>query len=321
MAPMQTPRIGATSGVVNGILYVAGGAYGSSVLSSVEAYNPATNTWSYKAPLPAPVTNLVPGQAGVLNGMLYVVGGWCCSGNGQDFSTVYAYDPVSDSWASKASLPSPREQASIAVVGGILYAIGGSTEGVGIIADVEAYDPSTDTWTAKAPLPVARWASVTGVVDGIIYVVAGNDINTAATTTTYAYDPSTDTWTTKAPMPTGQDSATGGVINGILYVAGGGVPAGALNTVQAYNPGADKWLEMSPMPTARFYLSSGVIGNTLYALGGTTQGAYASYYALATNEAFTSPLQTKDDCKDGGWQKLGFRNQGQCVSFINHNGN
>ncbi len=25
---------------------------------------------------------------------------------------------------------------------------------------------------------------------------------------------------------------------------------------------------------------------------------------------------TKDQCKDGGWQELGFRNQGECVSFF-----
>jgi len=25
---------------------------------------------------------------------------------------------------------------------------------------------------------------------------------------------------------------------------------------------------------------------------------------------------TKDQCKDGGWQELGFRNQGQCVSYF-----
>jgi len=27
---------------------------------------------------------------------------------------------------------------------------------------------------------------------------------------------------------------------------------------------------------------------------------------------------TKEDCKDGGWEALGYRNQGQCVSDTNH---
>lgn len=216
--------------------------------------------------------------------------------SGQYLATVYAYNPATDTWTSEAPLPSPRAQSSIAVANGILYAIGGYAS-AGPIADVEAYDPNTNAWTAKAPLPVPRWASVAGVVNGIIYIAAGNDLNGPATTTTYAYDPSADAWTSMAPIPTGRSgSATGGVINGILYVVGGcAVPAPALNTVEAYNPATNTWAEMSPMPTARFYLSGGVIGNTLYALGGTTQGAYASYYALATNEAFTPPDTTPPD--------------------------
>jgi DNA-binding beta-propeller fold protein YncE len=36
--------------------------------------------------------------------------------------------------------------------------------------------------------------------------------------------------------------------------------------------------------------------------------------------ATTPPLQrpvTKDDCKDGGWRRFGFPNQGQCIAFVN----
>jgi hypothetical protein len=40
-------------------------------------------------------------------------------------------------------------------------------------------------------------------------------------------------------------------------------------------------------------------------------------------EPFRTPI-TKDDCKNGGWQSVRdadgvpFRNQGQCVSYVNH---
>src|SRR5690606_14199965 len=27
-------------------------------------------------------------------------------------------------------------------------------------------------------------------------------------------------------------------------------------------------------------------------------------------------VQTKDDCKDGGWESFGFANQGQCIRFV-----
>jgi hypothetical protein len=32
----------------------------------------------------------------------------------------------------------------------------------------------------------------------------------------------------------------------------------------------------------------------------------------------TSPLPTsKDQCKNGGWEDFGFKNQGQCIKFVN----
>ena len=27
--------------------------------------------------------------------------------------------------------------------------------------------------------------------------------------------------------------------------------------------------------------------------------------------------ETKDDCKKGGWMQFGFKNQGQCIRFVN----
>jgi N-acetylneuraminic acid mutarotase len=50
-APIPTPRYVPASAVVNNILYVIGGcdsqcAVGGGALTKVEAYNPATNTWS-----------------------------------------------------------------------------------------------------------------------------------------------------------------------------------------------------------------------------------------------------------------------------------
>jgi hypothetical protein len=35
-----------------------------------------------------------------------------------------------------------------------------------------------------------------------------------------------------------------------------------------------------------------------------------------TNGAPTS----KEDCKDGGWKKYGFKNQGQCIKWVNEHG-
>ncbi len=60
----------------------------------------------------------------------------------------------------------------------------------------------------------------------------------------------------------------------------------------------------------------------------TTSGAFQTTYgggpydAFVAKFSFCSQPETKDDCKDGGWQSFcnpSFKNQGQCVSWVNHN--
>lgn len=75
-APMPTVRSGIGVAVVNGLIYAVGGVYspGSTdgFMDAVQAYDPATNTWTGRAPLPNAGTELA---VGVRNNTLYVVGG------------------------------------------------------------------------------------------------------------------------------------------------------------------------------------------------------------------------------------------------------
>ena len=58
-----------STSVVNGIIYVVGG-YG--VVSTVEAYDPATDTWTEKPDIPTPRGSL---RSESVNGKLYAIGG------------------------------------------------------------------------------------------------------------------------------------------------------------------------------------------------------------------------------------------------------
>ncbi len=124
-APMPTPRVGPAVGVVNGILYAVGGSccnpgHGSQTLNTVEAYDPTTNTWRAKAPIPTPRRVLA---LGVLDGILYAVGGFI-EGKGA-VNTVEAYDPVRNAWTTRTPMPMGRSLLAVGVVDGILYAVGG----------------------------------------------------------------------------------------------------------------------------------------------------------------------------------------------------
>ena len=41
-------------------------------------------------------------------------------------------------------------RAGVAVVNGLLYAVGGHNTNIGSLGTLEAYDPVSDTWTTKA---------------------------------------------------------------------------------------------------------------------------------------------------------------------------
>ena len=128
-AAVPTPRFGLAVGVVNGILYAVGGYDGTHYLATVEAYNPVTNSWTTKASMPTP--RLAP-SVGVVNGLLYAMGGDDYTDVFGDYSShgiVEAYDPVTDSWTTKAPMLTPRTDFSLGVVNGILYAVGGLKRG------------------------------------------------------------------------------------------------------------------------------------------------------------------------------------------------
>lgn len=51
---------------------------------------------------------------------------------------------------------------------------------------------------------------------------------------------------------------------------------------------------------------------TACAVGETTNGLGAIFCILIDNNP-----TTKADCKNGGWEEYGFKNQGQCIRFVN----
>ena len=283
-APMSIPRASFAAGVVNGILYTAGGNT-LSTYTMVEAYDPVTNTWTPKTSMSTP--RYQP-AVGVANGILYAVGGW----NGSTtIATVEAYDPITNTWTPKAPMSIPRHGHAVGVVNGILYAVGGAgpLNGSGYadspLATVEAYDPATDTWTPRASMSMPRSDLAVGVVNGILYAGGGYS-NGSLVATVEAYDPATNTWTPKASMLVPRWMFSMGAVNGTLYAVGGdSTIIGLLAAVEGYDPGTNTWTPKPSMPTPRYGLAVGVVNDTLYAMGGCCSGAGN----LATVEAYTPP--------------------------------
>lgn len=158
-SPMPTGRqYLALAAATNGKLYAIGGLVFSppSVtpvqirpVNNVEEYDPATDAWTVKAPLPAARWSI--GAVGAHNGKIYVVGGQTRS------STVYDYDPATDTWATAPSLTSEHSDApaglapngTIYVVGGFVT-LGGSTLEEGVFEVPRPTVTATPTQTAPA---------------------------------------------------------------------------------------------------------------------------------------------------------------------------
>lgn len=98
-------------GVLDGILYAVGGHDGPLVRKSVEAFDPATHTWTTVSDMA-----LCRRNAGVvaMNGLLYVVGGDDGTSN---LSSVEVYNPKTDSWTMLPScMGIGRSYAGVAII-------------------------------------------------------------------------------------------------------------------------------------------------------------------------------------------------------------
>ncbi len=146
----NTPAVG----VIDDKIYVAGG---ETARTAMEVFDPATNTWTSRAPMSVGRNHCA---GGVLDGKFHVVGG---RGNGAAPTAHEAYDPATNSWSTRAPMPTGRSGMAAGVVGGELYVFGG--EGDALHGEVEVYNPRTDSWRRLPDMPVPRhgiWAAVIG---------------------------------------------------------------------------------------------------------------------------------------------------------------
>jgi N-acetylneuraminic acid mutarotase len=225
------------------------------------------DTWVAKAPM-----HVARGKLGVaaVNGKIYAIGGDARSGEypyvGLVVGTNEEYDPETDTWTFKASMPTPRYGFAIAVYQNKIYCIGGitrvdSTTGwVGTAAN-EVYDPATDTWENKTAMPTARFELQANVVNGKIYLIGGKvpghyDFPNWTSSLNEVYDPATDSWTTKAPIPVATSYYPSAVVDNKIYIIGGHTDPYS-NVNQIYDPETDTWSKGAIPPSGIRYATAG----------------------------------------------------------------
>lgn len=262
----------------------------------------------------------------VVDGKIYAIGGF--NGSTVEKESILAinelYNPATDSWTTKTSMPTPRYAFGIAVYQNKIYCIGGKNE-EGVTGVNQVYDPETDTWENVTALPTPRAELDANVVGDKIYMIGGG------ATQNEVYDPSTDTWSTETPLPTAVYYYASAVVDNKIYLIGAsdltlnqiydtekdswstGAPVHYLSTRGTgvattgeyapkriyvigggsaipisdnliYDPESDVWNNCTRMPTARDRLAVAVVDDILYAIGGAN-GWMSGFHA--TNEQYT----------------------------------
>jgi N-acetylneuraminic acid mutarotase len=173
-AAMPRPRGASVVGVIDGVVYVAGGLAGGAV-DQVDSYDPATDTWTPLANLPAPRDHAC---GGVIDGVLYVAGGRTGSPDNPE-PTLYAYDVAGDAWTTRAPMLTGRGGTACGVIDGKLIVVGGEGNAAvpsGVFPQTESYDPVSDSWTTLEPMLHPRHGMAAAVANGQLFVPGGADV-------------------------------------------------------------------------------------------------------------------------------------------------
>jgi N-acetylneuraminic acid mutarotase len=192
LAPMPTKRGAASAGVVNGKIYVTGGANSlagltengihparpHNVVATVEEYDPATNSWKTVRPLLLARNHHLAVGAG---DKLYVIGGRVggafISSASNNIDLVEMYDPAADLWTPRTRMPTARSAAAGGLYNNNILVAGGEGQDQRFLAAfkaVEAYDTVLNRWQVLPSLPHQRHGLAAGVIGDRFYTVSGD---------------------------------------------------------------------------------------------------------------------------------------------------
>jgi N-acetylneuraminic acid mutarotase len=180
LAPMPGKRCSAIAENVGGKIYVIGGvttmdnttdvAFNGQgparVLGVNQVYDPATNTWTNKSPMP---TGRNHAFSGVVNGKIYVIGGRIGHGfvtTSSNTDVVEEYDPAKD----------PRSGGGWATYNGKIYVAGGEVQNERYSAafrSLETYDPVANRWDILPSLPGAVHGNAVAFIGNKLHTVSG----------------------------------------------------------------------------------------------------------------------------------------------------
>ena len=261
---MPTARTELAAARLGDRIYVAGGFGGE---ADFDSYLPDDDVWEVHADMPVPLDHPTLAELG---GKIYVTGG--------RQARMFAYDPATDGWTPKASLPQARYAAAGVTLGEHIYVIGGSGTDA---TDIVRYDAETDSWSTHGRLAMVR-DHVAAVAHGDrIYIMAGRSLG-GIYTDVAIYDPASGTVTAGPAMQESRSGFAAASVGRWICVAGGellGFPRVTRQSAECLDTeeGAWSFVDMLPRP--------------LHGVGGASYKARMYVFGGAENAGAATPRE------------------------------
>lgn len=234
----------------DGRVMLAGGRDNFVALSSVEIYDPTTDSWAMAAPLPEPRHDFGAAAIAVgAEGSVLVAGGCSAAAPGVcgPVASSYTFDVAMGTWSAAANLGAPRaSHRAFRLQGTQVMVVGGRTDSVIATATTEIFDAAQASWSAGPPLSEPRIAYGSASLGGdrifVVGGVTGIDVNPILTARAEIYDPSQSAWQAvpDAPYPRYGSSVTALVDGRVLVLGGSGLPS-PLAGADVFDPMTQQW--------------------------------------------------------------------------------
>jgi N-acetylneuraminic acid mutarotase len=119
-----------------------------------------------------------------MSGLFYLTGG--LNDNANASLKTHAYNPATNSWTDKASMPGGQTRGASKVLDGKLYIAGGFNNTGTTLATLRVY-PNTNSWATRHSMPTARLLGAGA--SGQFFVIGGKLDNGTVTRKVEAYTP------------------------------------------------------------------------------------------------------------------------------------
>ncbi|MBI5546995.1 MAG: hypothetical protein HY901_24200, partial [Deltaproteobacteria bacterium] len=233
---------------------------------------PVTTAWAFdpEAGTSTPVADLPSVQEGLVavtaNDLVYAFGG--ADSAGVAVAHVRSYDPATSRWTERQPMPTGRRDAAAAVVGGLVYVIGGDNGAA--LQTVEIYDPVQDDWTSGPLLPETRTGAVAASWNGELYVLGGSDGGSVLRASVLKLD--LGSWSVVPGVTLSVANARALQIGSVAVVAQGRSLAGVSATLWSVDLAdlspAAPLVRLNPLTVPAQFAAAAVVNGNMYLLGG-----------------------------------------------------